>query len=70
MDPSRMRLEYLKGPYSLIERRLAGRKDHFMGRELLASQYAALEEPDGALVIDAALRPQDIVHEIKKRLDL
>jgi gluconokinase len=70
VDPSRMWLVYLKGPYSLIERRLAGRKDHFMGRELLASQYAALEEPEEAVVIDASLRPQDIIHQIKKRLDL
>jgi gluconokinase len=70
VDPSRMRLVYLKGPYGLFERRLAGRKAHFMRRELLASQYAALEEPDEAVVIDASLRPQDIVHEIKKRLDL
>lgn len=70
LDPSRMRIVYLKGPFSLIEWRLAARKGHFMRRELLASQYAALEEPGGALVIDAALRPQDIVREIKTKLSL
>ena len=70
IDPSRMKIVYLKGPYSLIEKRLAGRKSHFMRPELLASQYAVLEEPAGALVIDAALRPADIVQEIKKGLSL
>jgi gluconate kinase len=65
-----MRMVYLKGSFSLIERRLALRKRHFMNRELLASQYAALEEPAEALVVDAALSPPDIVKEIRKRLNL
>jgi gluconokinase len=70
VDPSRMRLVYLKGAYSVIERRLAGRRGHFMGPELLASQYAALEEPDEAVIVDAGLSPQDLVQEIRKRLGL
>jgi gluconokinase len=70
IDPSRMRIVYLKGPFSLIERRLARRKGHFMPRDLLASQYAALEEPAEALVVDAALSPPDIVQKIRKELDL
>lgn len=70
VDPSRMRLVYLKGAYSVIKRRLSGRRGHFMGQELLASQYAALEEPDEAVVVDAGLRPQDLVQEIRKRLGL
>lgn len=70
VDPSRMRLVYLKGPYDLIERRLALRKGHFMRQDLLASQFDALEEPEGALVVDVALRPQDIVQQIRKELGL
>jgi gluconokinase len=70
IDPSRMRLVYLKGSYSLIEKRLARRRGHFMRRELLASQYAALEEPADALVVDAAPAPPDIVQEIRKGLNL
>lgn len=68
VDPSRMRIVYLKGPYDLIERRLAARKGHFMQRELLASQFDALEEPQGVLVVDVALPPQDIVQQIRKEL--
>ena len=70
IDQSRMRMVYLKGTYSVIERRLALRKGHFMNRELLASQYAALEEPTDALVVDAALTPPEIVQEIRKGLGL
>lgn len=70
IDPSRMRMVYLKGPFSLIERRLARRKGHFMGRELLASQYTTLEEPTEALIVDAALSPADIVQEIRKALNV
>ena len=35
-----------------IEPRLASRRDHFMPSSLLASQFAALEEPATALVVD------------------
>ncbi|HEX2055774.1 MAG TPA: gluconokinase [Nitrospiraceae bacterium] len=70
LDPSRMRIVYLKGSYDVIEKRLLGRHGHFMSRELLASQFAALEEPDDALIVDAARRPSDLVQEIRKGLHL
>jgi gluconokinase len=38
-------LVYLKGEMALIAERLAGRRSHFMPAALLASQFAALEEP-------------------------
>jgi gluconokinase len=46
------RIVYLKGDAKTIEPRLALRSDHFMPSSLLASQFAALEEPDDAMVID------------------
>jgi gluconokinase len=70
IDPSRIRMVYLKGPYGVIEQRLALRKGHFMSRQLLASQYAALEEPTEALEVDAGRRPPDIVQEIRKGLNV
>lgn len=60
-----LRLVYLKGSFDLFHCRLADRKDHFMSQELLASQFAILEEPDDALVIDAALMPDEIVRQIR-----
>jgi gluconokinase len=68
IDPSRIRVVYLKGPHDLIVRRLAARKGHFMPPELLDSQFDALEEPEGALIVDVALPPQDIVQRIRKEL--
>ena len=49
-----LRVVYLKGDAQTIEPRLAGRRGHFMPASLLASQFAALEEPAGAIVVDIA----------------
>lgn len=70
VDPSRMRMVYLKGTYELILRRLAGRKEHFMRPDLLVSQFDSLEEPNGALIVDIAPPPRDIVRQIRKKLRL
>lgn len=50
-----VRFVYVKGDRETIASRLAMREGHYMPASLLDSQYAALEEPDDALVIDAAL---------------
>lgn len=63
-----LRLVYLKGTADLFRERLAGRRDHFMRPELLDSQVAILEEPADALVIDAALHPDEIVRQIRRGL--
>ncbi len=70
VDPSRMRMVYLKGTYELILRRLARREGHFMRPDLLVSQFDSLEEPNGALTVDVAPPPPDIVRQIRKKLDL
>jgi gluconokinase len=49
-----LRFAYLKGDAASIEPRLAGRSGHFMPASLLASQFATLEEPSAAIVIDIA----------------
>jgi len=56
-DPERpaisdIRVVYLKGDAKTIEPRLALRSGHYMPPSLLASQFAALEEPRDAMVID------------------
>lgn len=50
----------LSGEPELISARLAGRRGHFAGQTLLASQFAALEPPDEALIVDVA-RPIEVV---------
>jgi gluconokinase len=47
-----VRFAYLKGDAATIEPRLAGRTGHFMPPSLLASQFATLEEPTAAIVVD------------------
>jgi len=47
-----VRIVYLKGDAGTIEPRLAMRSGHYMPPSLLASQFAALEEPVDAVVID------------------
>jgi len=49
-----IRFVYLKGDVATIERRIADRKGHFMPASLLASQFATLEEPSDAIVVDIA----------------
>jgi gluconokinase len=61
---------YLKGSADLIAERLRSRQDHFADEQILASQFADLEEPEEALTVDLAESPAEIVREIRKRLGL
>jgi gluconokinase len=47
-----LRVVYLKGDAETIAPRLAERRGHFMPPSLLASQFATLEEPANAIVVD------------------
>jgi len=47
-----VRIVYLKGDFATIQARLAARKHEYMPPSLLPSQFAALEEPADALVVD------------------
>jgi gluconokinase len=49
-----VRFAYLKGNVATIAPRLAGRSGHFMPASLLTSQFATLEEPSAAIVVDAS----------------
>jgi len=59
-----VRLVYLKGSPELIAQRLAGRRSHFFDPALLRSQFEALEEPRGAIVIDITGPPTQITRAI------
>lgn len=64
------RLVYLKGSYELIRDRLQARKGHFADEHILAAQFADLEEPKDALVVDITPPPESIAEEICHRLRL
>lgn len=55
---------YLKGTRELISARVTGRHGHFMPPKLLDSQFAALEEPRDAILINAFQSPDEIVRQI------
>jgi gluconokinase len=61
---------YLKGDYDLIWSRISKRRGHFMQADLLRSQFAALEEPLEALVVDVGQTPDEIVAQIVKAFRL
>jgi gluconokinase len=67
---SNVKLVYLKGSYELFRERLRSRKGHFAGEQILAGQFADLQEPTDAITIDAAQSPEQIVAEIRKQLAL
>ena len=62
------RLVYLRGTRPVIEPRLAGRQGHYMNPALLDSQFATLEEPVGAIVVDVEEPPDAIVARIRAAL--
>lgn len=61
---------HLHGDYDLVLARLMERPGHFMKADMLASQFAALEPPREALVIDIRAPVAEIVTEIRQRLDI
>ena len=66
-DP-RVRFVYLRADPALLAARLETRTGHFFTRPLLESQLAALEEPAGAIVVDASRSPEAIVEQIEDLL--
>lgn len=63
-----VKLVYLKGSYELFSARVLVRKGHFAKQDLLASQFATLEEPADAITVSAAASPEEIVAEVRKKL--
>jgi gluconokinase len=64
------KLVYLKGSYDFISNRLHSRKGHFADEHILAGQFADLEEPRDAIVVDIAPSGDKIVDEISRHLNL
>ena len=53
-----VKIVYLKGSPKLLQQHLHSRLGHFMTEQMLASQLAALEEPDHAVVVDVDASPR------------
>jgi carbohydrate kinase (thermoresistant glucokinase family) len=69
-ESARVKLVYLKGTYELFSDRVLARKGHFAKQDLLSSQFATLEEPSEALVVDTRQSPEKIVANICRELGI
>jgi gluconokinase len=65
-----VRFVYLKGSAELIGERLRARHGHFAGAQILAGQFADLEEPTDAVTVDISATPDQIVAEVRQKLGL
>jgi len=61
---------YLKGDAERIAERLKTRRGHFADEKILPAQFADLEEPDTAVLVDINATPQEIVNQIRKQLGI
>jgi gluconokinase len=68
MDGLNVKLVYLRGSKELIASRLRHRTGHFAGEAILDDQFAVLEEPRDAIVVDVTEEPERIVEEILSKL--
>jgi len=64
------RFVYLKGDYDTIFPRVAHRTHRYMPAALLASQFATLEEPKDAIVIDVATPIPDKIAQIRAAIGM
>ena len=60
---------YLDVPREVIKDRVTSRKGHFMPKELVASQFEALEPPTYGITVDGTLTPEEITSEVLHKLD-
>jgi gluconokinase len=61
-------LVHLRGDEAQIRERLERRAGHYFPAALLASQFAALEEPTGAIDVGIDASPEEIAREIRRKL--
>ena len=59
---------YLKGTQELIASRVEHRREHYMKPGMLPGQFADLEEPADALVVDISAPPEVILQQLLVKL--
>ena len=65
-----LKIAYLRGTYEQMRRHIEARHGHFAGESILAGQFADLEEPHDALVLDVSREPEQLSAEIVAQLRL
>jgi gluconokinase len=64
------RIVYLRGNYEQMRKHILARHGHFAGESILAGQFADLEEPTDALLLDVAATPDELANRAIARLGL
>ena len=64
------RVVYLRGTYDQMRRHIEARHGHFAGESILAGQFADLEEPKEALVLDVSHSAEQLAAEVIRLLHL
>jgi len=59
---------FLAGDRALLQQRLESRAGHYMKAGMLDSQFAILEPPGDALVLDVRQTPEELVAAIRRKL--
>lgn len=65
-----MRICYLKGSFKEISSHIEHRTGHFAGEAILGGQFADLEEPHDAVMLNANATPEENVREALSKLNL
>jgi gluconokinase len=65
-----VRWVHLTGDFELIKQRIDARKGHYMTAQLLESQFAALEQPRDAIVVDVGAEPIALAARVYAALEL
>ncbi|WP_281986254.1 NADP-dependent phosphogluconate dehydrogenase [Aquimarina aggregata] len=60
---------FLDGSYDLISNRMAARKDHFFKKEMLVSQFEALQKPQSGITVDINQSVSEIIMKIKSKVN-
>lgn len=67
-DLRALRFVFLRGDQALIAARLGNRQHRYMPAALLASQFATLEPPADAVMIDVSGTPEETLREVRAAL--
>jgi len=68
-DTVDIRFVYLHGDITTIRERIENRRGHFMNPSLLESQFATLEPPVDAIVVNVNSAPQEIIRFVVEQLN-
>ena len=68
MEELDVKVVYLRGSKKLIAERLRNRASHFAGEAILDDQFAVLQEPRKALVMEITAEPKSIVEQVLQEI--